>query len=108
MTLPGFEHGQLSLKLSTNLEASLSLLGGLCPKSRPGEREVVSVMGNGRTANGFGRCSLHKNSLQVHHRLQTADSWAASVSAYVGLISAVQTLEQTRGKSKLYTTCLGD
>ena len=33
---------------------------------------------------------------------------AASVSAYVGLISAVQTLEQTHGKSKLYTTCLGD
>ena len=33
---------------------------------------------------------------------------AASVSAYVGLISAVQTLEQTHGKRKLYTTCLGD
>ena len=27
---------------------------------------------------------------------------AASVSAYVGLISAVQTLEQTHGKGKLY------
>ena len=33
---------------------------------------------------------------------------AASVLAYVGLISAVQTLEQTHGKSKLYTTCLCD
>ena len=32
---------------------------------------------------------------------------AASVSAYVGLISAVQTPEQTHGRSKLYTTCLG-
>ena len=32
---------------------------------------------------------------------QIADR-AASVSAYVGLISAVQTLEQTHGKSKLY------
>ena len=29
-----------------------------------------------------------------------------AVSAYVSLISAVQTLEQTHGKSKLYTTCL--
>ena len=37
--------------------------------------------------------------------IDTADR-AASVSTYVGLISAVQTLEQTHGKSKLYTTCL--
>ena len=37
-----------------------------------------------------------------------AASVSASVSAYVGLISAVQTLEQTHSKSKLYTTCLGD
>ena len=33
---------------------------------------------------------------------------AASVLACVWFISAVQTLEQTHIKSKLYTTCLGD
>ena len=32
---------------------------------------------------------------------------AASVSAYVGLINAEQTLEETLRKSKLYATCLG-
>ena len=37
----------------------------------------------------------------------TADR-AASLSANVDHISAVQTLEETHGKSKLYTTCLGD
>ena len=39
------------------------------------------------------------------HIDQPADR-AAPVSACVGLIDVVQTLEQTHDKSKLYTTCL--
>ena len=71
-----------------------------------------SVSSHGKTLSKFGclhsvlvsydwMVDLH---LHVH---ETADR-AAFVLAYVGLISAVQTLEQTHGKSKLYTTCLGD
>ena len=44
------------------------------------------------------------NRIQVFYIIYST----APVSAYVGLISAVQTLEQTHGKSKLYTTCLVD
>ena len=51
--------------------------------------------------------SIHVGKNKAYLSAFTADR-AASVSAYMGLISAVQTLEQTHGKSKLYTTCLGD
>ena len=41
--------------------------------------------------------------MQISFRLQTRHP----ASAYLALIGAVQTLEQTHAKGKLYTTCLG-
>ena len=42
----------------------------------------------------------------LHNRIILLQT-VRSLSASVGIISVVQTREQTNGKSKLYTTCLG-
>ena len=49
----------------------------------------------------------NRSSLKANEDSFQTAGWAASVSGYVCVISAVQTLEQTHGKCKVNTTCLG-
>ena len=76
---------------------------GVTPKRRLEQvGELGVAIGNVKSV--VAQCSKY---LDIYKEKITADR-AASVPAYVGLISAVQTLELTHEKSLLYTTCLGE